>query len=262
MNAGLRHFNIGFSFEAWEICPHFIHLTQTKKFSRSPKLFLEWLHWILRRRGETLDIKKHPIHHPLLFFSSIFQQHLNIFTILGSNEPKASACVLTPAPTQNYRYSRRLKKKKSRDIFILLGAGYISTINVPSSTHSPFGKVITVINKAVALCTTKPFVKEGKDWESITQPILTGAQTIHQTVKALLLFHLFVSRLLLHVSLCFFFFFFFFFLNVSPSRQAVESHNHPNKFQLHLSQAMHLTVRDTRTWLHCSLTMSRVDVLI
>lgn len=80
---------------------------------------------------------------------------------MGSNEPKASACVHTPAPTQNYRYSRRLKKK-SRDIFILLGAGFTSTISVPSSTHNPFGKVITMINKAVALCTAKPFVKEGK----------------------------------------------------------------------------------------------------
>lgn len=69
----------------------------------------------------------------------------------------AHACTHTELQVQ-----QKVKKKKSRDIFILLGAGFTSTISVPSSTHNPFGKVITMINKAVALCTAKPFVKEGK----------------------------------------------------------------------------------------------------
>lgn len=56
---------------------------------------------------------------------------------------------------------------KTKDIFILLGAIFTSVtgasiINVLSSTHSSFEKVIMMINTIVALCTTKPFIKRGK----------------------------------------------------------------------------------------------------
>ena len=167
----------------------------------------------------------------------------------------AHACTHTELQVQQVKKKKRRKKKrKSRDIFILLGAGYTSTINVPSSTHSPFGKVITMINKAAALCTTKPFVKEGKDWESITQPILTGAQTIHQTARARLLFHLFVSRLLLHVSLLF-------WMSLPHSRQWKVT-----IIQTHSSSTFHRPCISpcVTQELDCAvpLTVSRVDVLI
>lgn len=86
----------------------------------------------------------------LKIFSNNKQQKQNLYLIIS--QIRARRCTIL-----SKQYPHRIQQKvKSTNIFIPLGAIQTSVL---SSTHSPFLKVITMINKAAASSKTKLSIK-------------------------------------------------------------------------------------------------------